>query len=155
VIYPDLIRRFVRDGGGYCSTITNDAWCGRTSAAYQHWDQASMRAIEEGRYLARGQHRDQRIRRPVRPHHLEDAALRAGHCVRTSVSSPTARFTAGLVTWWRGCRWRSLVAFLSAWNFDRLVSIPGPPLGLHALSRAASTAPPIAWLTRRLARTLE
>jgi apolipoprotein N-acyltransferase len=53
VIYPDLMRRFVRDGSELLTTITNDAWYGRSSAAYQHWDQASMRAIEEGRYLAR------------------------------------------------------------------------------------------------------
>jgi apolipoprotein N-acyltransferase len=53
VIYPDLIRRFVRDGSELLTTITNDAWYGRSSAAYQHWEQASMRAIEEGRYLAR------------------------------------------------------------------------------------------------------
>src|SRR5262249_47402173 len=53
VIYPDLIRRFVRDGSELVTTITNDAWYGRSSAAYQHWEQASMRAVEEGRYLAR------------------------------------------------------------------------------------------------------
>jgi apolipoprotein N-acyltransferase len=53
VIYPNLIRRFVRDGSELLTTITNDAWYGTSSAAYQHWDQASMRAIEEGRYLAR------------------------------------------------------------------------------------------------------
>lgn len=53
VIYPNLMRRFVRDGSELLTTITNDAWYGRTSAAYQHWDQASMRAIEGGRYLAR------------------------------------------------------------------------------------------------------
>jgi apolipoprotein N-acyltransferase len=43
----------VRDGSELLTTITNDAWYGRSSAAYQHWDQASMRAIEQGRYLAR------------------------------------------------------------------------------------------------------
>ena len=53
VIYPDLIRRFVQDGSELLTTITNDAWYGRSSAAYQHWEQASMRSIEEGRYLAR------------------------------------------------------------------------------------------------------
>ena len=53
VIYPDLIRRFVRDGSELLTTITNDAWYGRSSASYQHWEQASMRAIEQGRYLAR------------------------------------------------------------------------------------------------------
>lgn len=53
VIFPSLIRQFVQDGSELLTTITNDAWYGRSSAAYQHWDQASMRAIEQGRYLAR------------------------------------------------------------------------------------------------------
>jgi apolipoprotein N-acyltransferase len=53
VIFPSLIRRFVADGSELLTTITNDAWYGRSSAAYQHWEQASMRAIEGGRYLAR------------------------------------------------------------------------------------------------------
>ena len=53
VIFPSLIRRFVLDGSELLTTITNDAWYGRSSAAYQHWEQASMRAIESGRYLAR------------------------------------------------------------------------------------------------------
>jgi apolipoprotein N-acyltransferase len=47
------MRRFVVDGSQLLTTITNDAWYGRSSAAYQHWDQASLRAIENGRYLAR------------------------------------------------------------------------------------------------------
>ena len=53
VIYPDLVRQFVRAGSELLTTITNDAWFGRTSAPYQHFEQAAMRAIEEGRYLAR------------------------------------------------------------------------------------------------------
>ena len=53
VVYGNLIRRFVRDGSELLTTITNDAWYGWSSAAYQHWDQAAMRAIENGRYLAR------------------------------------------------------------------------------------------------------
>jgi apolipoprotein N-acyltransferase len=53
VVYPDLVRQFVRGGSELLTTITNDAWFGRTSAPYQHFAQASMRAIEEGRYLAR------------------------------------------------------------------------------------------------------
>jgi apolipoprotein N-acyltransferase len=53
VIYPSLIRSFVTAGSELLTTITNDAWYGRSSAAYQHWEQASLRAIEEGRYLAR------------------------------------------------------------------------------------------------------
>jgi apolipoprotein N-acyltransferase len=53
VIYGNLIRSSVRQGSELLTTITNDAWYGRSSAAFQHWDQASMRAIENGRYLAR------------------------------------------------------------------------------------------------------
>lgn len=53
IIYPDLVRQFVREGSELLTTITNDAWFGPTSAPYQHFEQASMRAIEEGRYLVR------------------------------------------------------------------------------------------------------
>jgi apolipoprotein N-acyltransferase len=53
VIYGSLMREFVLGGTELLTTITNDAWYGLSSAAYQHWDQASMRAIENGRYLAR------------------------------------------------------------------------------------------------------
>lgn len=53
VIFPSLIRRSVLEGSELLTTITNDAWYGRSSAAYQHWEQAAMRSIEQGRYLAR------------------------------------------------------------------------------------------------------
>ena len=48
-----LMREFVVEGSELLTTITNDAWYGTSSAAFQHWDQAAMRAIENGRYLAR------------------------------------------------------------------------------------------------------
>jgi len=53
VIYPALVRQFVAEGSELLTTITNDAWFGKTSAPYQHFEQASMRAIETGRYLVR------------------------------------------------------------------------------------------------------
>jgi apolipoprotein N-acyltransferase len=53
VIFASLMRRFVLNGSELLTTITNDAWYGTSSAPYQHWEQASMRAIEGGRYLAR------------------------------------------------------------------------------------------------------
>ncbi len=53
VVYPWLIRSFVLGGSDLLVTITNDAWYGTTSAAYQHWEQASLRAVEHGRYLVR------------------------------------------------------------------------------------------------------
>src|SRR6185295_15029240 len=51
VVYPGLVRRFVTGGSELLTTITNDAWFGPTSAPYQRFEQASMRAIEDGRYL--------------------------------------------------------------------------------------------------------
>jgi apolipoprotein N-acyltransferase len=53
VVYPALIREGVLRGSSLLTTITNDAWFGRSSAPYQHFEMAAMRAIEQGRYLAR------------------------------------------------------------------------------------------------------
>jgi apolipoprotein N-acyltransferase len=53
IVYPDLVRRFVAGGSELLTTITNDAWFGPTSAPHQHFAQAAMRAIENGRYLVR------------------------------------------------------------------------------------------------------
>jgi apolipoprotein N-acyltransferase len=53
VIFASLMRQFVVAGSELLTTITNDAWYGSSSAPYQHWDQAAMRSIEGGRYLAR------------------------------------------------------------------------------------------------------
>jgi apolipoprotein N-acyltransferase len=51
IVFPNLVRRFVADGSQLLTTITNDAWYGYSSAPYQHFAQASMRAIEQGRIL--------------------------------------------------------------------------------------------------------
>ena len=53
IVFPGLVRQAVRQGSQLLTTITNDAWYGQSSAPYQHFLQASMRAIEQGRYLAR------------------------------------------------------------------------------------------------------
>jgi apolipoprotein N-acyltransferase len=52
-VFPSLAREAVRAGSQLLTTITNDAWYGTSSAPFQHFEQASMRAIEEGRYLVR------------------------------------------------------------------------------------------------------
>jgi apolipoprotein N-acyltransferase len=53
VVYPELAAEGVRRGSQLLTTITNDAWYGQSSAPYQHFEMATMRAIEQGRYLAR------------------------------------------------------------------------------------------------------
>jgi apolipoprotein N-acyltransferase len=53
VVYPELARQAVSGGSQLLTTITNDAWYGRSSAPWQHFAQASLRAVEQGRYLAR------------------------------------------------------------------------------------------------------
>jgi apolipoprotein N-acyltransferase len=52
-IYPWLSRAFVEQGSQLLTTITNDAWFGPSSAPYQHFEQGAVRAVEEGRYIAR------------------------------------------------------------------------------------------------------
>jgi apolipoprotein N-acyltransferase len=53
VVYPSLVGQAVAAGSELLTTITNDGWYGHSSAPYQHFALASMRAIEQGRYLAR------------------------------------------------------------------------------------------------------
>lgn len=53
VTFPSLAREAVREGSELLTTITNDAWYGESSAAFQHFEMAAMRAIEQGRYLVR------------------------------------------------------------------------------------------------------
>jgi apolipoprotein N-acyltransferase len=53
IIFPGLVRSFVRRGAAFLVTITNDGWYGTSSAPYQHWAQAVVRAVENRRYLLR------------------------------------------------------------------------------------------------------
>lgn len=53
IIFPDLIRRFVKRGATFLTTITNDGWYGTSSAPYQHFAMATMRAVENRRFLLR------------------------------------------------------------------------------------------------------
>jgi apolipoprotein N-acyltransferase len=46
IIFPGLVRKFVNNGANVLVTITNDAWFGHTSAPYQHFSMAVLRAVE-------------------------------------------------------------------------------------------------------------
>ena len=52
-IFPELARQRVADGAQLLLNISNDAWYDRTSAPVQHLQLSAMRAVEQGRYLAR------------------------------------------------------------------------------------------------------
>jgi len=53
IIFPDLVRRFVKQGASFLVTITNDGWYGNSSAPYQHFAIAKVRAVENRRFLLR------------------------------------------------------------------------------------------------------
>lgn len=51
--YPDLVRRFVRNGATLLINVSEDGWFGTTAGARQHLAHAQMRAIENDRDLVR------------------------------------------------------------------------------------------------------
>jgi len=52
-IFPGLSRKMVKEGANFLLNITNDAWYGFTSAAYQHLALAQFRAVETRRAMIR------------------------------------------------------------------------------------------------------
>ena len=53
LLFPDLVRRFVKDGAELLLGITNDAWYGRTGAPYQFLVMTAMRSAETRVWTAR------------------------------------------------------------------------------------------------------
>ena len=45
-IFPELVRKFVKDGARFMVNVTNDAWFGRTSGPAQHLAMYPFRAVE-------------------------------------------------------------------------------------------------------------
>lgn len=52
-VFSYLSRDAVRQGSQLLTSITNDAWFGRSSAPWQHLAMARMRSVETGRFMAR------------------------------------------------------------------------------------------------------
>ncbi|MFQ5737254.1 MAG: apolipoprotein N-acyltransferase [Thermodesulfobacteriota bacterium] len=52
-IFPEIAAASVRNGSTILVNITNDAWFGRTSAPYQHFEMSILRAVENKVYLLR------------------------------------------------------------------------------------------------------
>ncbi len=53
IIFPGLSRALAKNGAGMLVNLTNDAWFGRSSAAYQHFSMAVFRAVENRRSVVR------------------------------------------------------------------------------------------------------
>ncbi|MCG8684890.1 MAG: apolipoprotein N-acyltransferase [Desulfobacterales bacterium] len=53
ILFSDISRTFVQNGADILTTMTNDAWFGRTSAPEQHFSIAVLRAVENRRSLVR------------------------------------------------------------------------------------------------------
>lgn len=52
-VFPELSRRFVRQGAQFLVNITNDAWYKQTFASYQHFQASVFRAVENRISLVR------------------------------------------------------------------------------------------------------
>ncbi len=52
-VFPDWVRRHVKEGADFIAVITNDGWWGDTSGHTQHFDFARIRAIETHRTVIR------------------------------------------------------------------------------------------------------
>jgi apolipoprotein N-acyltransferase len=53
LLFPDLVRRFARDGAEVLFALTNDAWYGRTGAPYQFLAMTALRSAETGLWTVR------------------------------------------------------------------------------------------------------
>jgi apolipoprotein N-acyltransferase len=52
-IFPDLFRRFVRNGADFMINMTNEAWFGETAAPYQFLSMSVFRAVENRIWVVR------------------------------------------------------------------------------------------------------
>jgi apolipoprotein N-acyltransferase len=52
-IFPEISRKYKKNGAELLVSITNDAWFGRTSAPYQHMTMTVFRAVENRLYVIR------------------------------------------------------------------------------------------------------
>jgi apolipoprotein N-acyltransferase len=52
-IFPEIARGAVKNGAAVLVNITNDAWFGKSSAPYQHFDMSALRAVENRVFLLR------------------------------------------------------------------------------------------------------
>jgi len=54
VIFPELAQQRVEDGANILVSISNDAWFGFSAAPRQHLELATLRCVEQNRFMLRG-----------------------------------------------------------------------------------------------------
>lgn len=52
-VFPSWVSRFVQDGAGFISIITNDGWWGDSAGHVQHFEYAKLRALEHRQWVVR------------------------------------------------------------------------------------------------------
>lgn len=52
-VFPGWVNRFVKNGAGFLTIITNDGWWGDSNGHKQHFAYARLRAIEQRMWIAR------------------------------------------------------------------------------------------------------
>ncbi|MCA9510321.1 MAG: apolipoprotein N-acyltransferase, partial [Myxococcales bacterium] len=100
LLFPDLVRRFARDGASVLVAITNDAWYGRTGAPYQFLAMTALRSAETGLWTVRAANTgvsaviDERGRVREETRIFEPAVLVADVPLRTAAggATPYVRF---------------------------------------------------------------
>ncbi len=53
ILYPQYIRRSVKQGAGFLVNVSNDSWFGDSTMPHAHLQAARARAVENGRWLLR------------------------------------------------------------------------------------------------------
>ncbi|MDX8402500.1 MAG: nitrilase-related carbon-nitrogen hydrolase, partial [Mariprofundaceae bacterium] len=118
-IFPEEARMRVLAGAQVLVNVTNDAWYGRSPAAWQHFQAARMRAVETGRWV-----------------------LRAANTGVTAAIAPDGRVTA-MLPWWTQGRLEAKYFPMDArtlyvrWGDAPLLAAPLALVGLMAWRRRA------------------
>jgi apolipoprotein N-acyltransferase len=95
-IFPDQMRRFVKQGSELLVLITNDGWFGESSAPFQHLRMGVVRAVENRRYMVRNANSG--ISAIIDPYGRIESSTQIG--VRTILDG-TARFRSDLTFYTR------------------------------------------------------
>ncbi len=131
-VFPELSREAVQRGSQLLTSITNDAWFGRSSAPWQHLAMARMRSVETGRYLARAANTG--ISAIVDPY---GRVVQATPLFEQTVAVGEVRFLDGTTPYVRigdVVPWAGLVVALALWGLSarrrrRPASASPPPSG--------------------------